>query len=213
MSTTHKKDTESEKEAKPGQEAPAAAAPVAPEPIAMLDQPPDELEKLAAEAVADLVGFARKIGRMVHMTSPQRQHSNGKLRDGEAEVQVGLLDMMDAFPGYFMALAGKDGGKDPKVLETGPARDDLRRAAILLPLQQSLETLAEQVTDTRLRAIEHVRALTIPGYAIGLANEEHDDALQSAIAGAKQFYGDLGRKAVRARSANAAARNNEPTSK
>jgi len=59
---------------------------------------------------------------LARFTADERLHSNGRLRDGEDEVMVNILDTIDEMPGLFAALANRDHGSNPNIVETAPAR-------------------------------------------------------------------------------------------
>jgi hypothetical protein len=127
-------------------------------------------------------------------TQEERLYSNGKLREGEAEVMTVVLDTMDRFPGIFASLAARDHGEDDKVLETGPARAALARMALLKPLQAELEALLTRVSDDILECAELVKDVTSPGYAIIKANEAVAPEVRKASAPAITYYANLSRR-------------------
>jgi hypothetical protein len=173
---------------------------------AILELPPAALATLIGGVVADLQAVQQRIGTLAHLTPELRHTSSGRLRPDEAPVLESILDAVDSQPGYFQSLADKDQGTDPQQLETQPARDQLRRRAILQPLQALLSELVEGVSDTILVAGEQARALTTPAYAIAVANAAHAPKLKTALAKAQTYYQQHVRKSLKTRAANSAAR-------
>lgn len=139
---------------------------------------------LAIEAViADLEGEDLEA-----LTPDERQHSSGKLRDGEEEVMVSILDTIDAHPGLFASLAAHDHGKDDKVVETEPARSALARRALLAPLAKELGGLLTRVSDDMMANGEKAKDVTVPAYGIIKANAPMLPSLRKSAAPAIAFY-------------------------
>lgn len=135
----------------------------------------------ANEALA-AVGLAR-------LTVEERQVSSGRLREGEPRALATILDTVDAHPELFVSLADRDGGKDPDVLETAPARAALARVAALASLEEDLDALLTAVSDDRLASAAFVKSVTVPAYGIAKANAPVNPKLRKSIAGALDFYG------------------------
>lgn len=125
---------------------------------------------------------------LASLTSDERAHSAGKLRDGEDAVLVTILDTVDAHPAQFASLAPHDHGSDDHVVETGPARAALARRNLLAPLATDLATLSLRVSDDLLASGALARDVTTPAYAIIRANAPLNPALRRSAAGPLSFY-------------------------
>lgn len=121
-------------------------------------------------------------------TSDERQHSAGKLRDGEDKALEGILDTVDAHPEHFASLAPHDHGTDDRKVETGPARAALARRTLLAPLASDLVTFAQRVSDDVMSSGALARDVTTPAYAIIKANAPINPALRKSAAFSLNFY-------------------------
>ena len=154
-------------------------------------------------AVADLVASAQAMRIAMNaldlaaLTEDERKHTVGKLRDGEATAMGGILDTVDAFPQVFAALADKDGGSDPAVAETAPARAALARVQTLQPLAILLDSLLGRVSDDVLASASTAKDVTIPAYAIGKANAASNPKVRETMATALDFYSKLSRRSAK----------------
>jgi hypothetical protein len=122
------------------------------------------------------------------LTSEERAHSSGKLRDGEDDVLAVVLDTIDAHPAQFASLAPHDHGTDERVVETGPARAALTRRSLLAPLAADLAALSQRVSDDVLASGALARDVTTPAYAIIRANAPLNAALRKSAARPLSFY-------------------------
>jgi hypothetical protein len=138
------------------------------------------------------------------LTPDDRQHSTGKLRDGEDEAMVAVLDTVDKQPGLFAALAPHDHGKDDKKVETAPARAALARRALLAPLAKELDDLLTRVSDDMIASAETAKDVTVPAYAIIKANADISPELRKAAAPAIGFYTQAAKKKGRSKKTAAA---------
>lgn len=116
------------------------------------------------------------------LTSAERAHSSGKLRDGEGDILTVVLDTVDAHPEQFASLAPHDHGTDDRVVETGPARAALLRRSLLAPLAGDLAALSLRVSDDVLASGALARDVTTPAYAIIRANAPINAALRKSAA-------------------------------
>lgn len=154
---------------------------------------PDEVTARVKKARGYLAALRAELKGLVRYSKQSRLSSLGRFRDGEEEAIEAVMDMVDARPASFAALAAKDNGVDDTVVETQPSRDDLARREALKPLLKDLTTLKDDVGDTYLALGDRPRRFSIAAYSIGAANAPHDPALASAIAPAKRFYASRGR--------------------
>ncbi|APR87536.1 hypothetical protein A7982_12885 [Minicystis rosea] len=122
------------------------------------------------------------------LTPDDRLHSSGRLRDGEGEAMLSILDTVDAHPGLFAALAPHDHGNDDNAVETAPARAALARRALLAPLAKDLDTLLTRVSDDMMSSGEKAKDVTVPAYGIIKASAAIAPALRKAAAPAIGFY-------------------------
>jgi hypothetical protein len=148
-----------------------------------------------AQSATNLIALAKQMLAELNMmglaslTVEERAHSNGKLREGEADAVSTVFDAVDAVPGVFASLADKDGGSDPEVVETAPARAALARSQQLAPFVALIETIGQRASDDVLASASTAKALSIPAYAIGRTNASLNKPLRTAIAPAISFYG------------------------
>jgi hypothetical protein len=131
---------------------------------------------------------------LASMTSDDRQHSAGKLRDGEEAAMIAVLDTVDAHPGQFASLAPHDHGKDDAVVETGPSRTALARRALLAPLATELDAFLTRVGDDMLVSAALAKDVTVPAYGIIRANAPLNAALRTSAAAAIDFHAGPARK-------------------
>jgi hypothetical protein len=125
---------------------------------------------------------------LAQLTSDERAHSSGKLRDGEGDVLEVVLDTVDAHPEQFASLAPHDHGTDERVVETGPARAALTRRNLLAPLGADLAALSQRVSDDVLASGALARDVTTPAYAIIRANAPLNAALRKSAARPLSYY-------------------------
>jgi hypothetical protein len=135
----------------------------------------------------------RKVPSGPALSSDDRRASGGKFRTGEAEILGQVLDVVDARPALFSALAAHDGGTDPAIVETAAARDALARKVAADEAVAAAELYVKALRDYALTAGEEVRALTTAAYAIIRANAAVDASLRDEAAGPIAYYRDNAR--------------------
>ena len=145
-------------------------------------------------ASAEALKLAIEALNLPGLTAEDRLHSDGRLRKDEPAAMTSIFDTMDAHPATFGSLADKDGGTNPAVLETAPARASLATATGLAPLGTLLDTMHITVSDAILATASQAKALSVPGYAIGKANAASSAPLRTSLKKAIDFYGASGRK-------------------
>jgi hypothetical protein len=157
--------------------------------------------------VSALTASVKALGLPV-LTDGERTHTMGKLRVGEAAAILGVFDTVDAFPQYFESLSDKDGGSDPNVVETQPARTALASSGALEPVVTALTQLQQMVSDGMIGNGEKAKELSVPAYAIGKAISGTNTKVRASMAPALTFYGSPARKRVAAtkRATNATAK-------
>jgi hypothetical protein len=143
---------------------------------------------------------------LASLTSEERTHSNGKLRDGETVAMTSVLDAIDARSGIFANLATKDHGTDDAVVETAPARAALARRTTMKPLGDLLNTIAGRVSDDLLAEGSTAKDVTVPAYALIQANAPIDPTLRRVAAPALSFYKKLSQPKTATKIAQGAAR-------
>jgi hypothetical protein len=154
------------------------------------------LEKAVKDGLAALAALTAKLEKhgLASKTPDERQHSNGKLRDGEDAAMSNVLDTVDAHAGLFQALAPHDHGDDDKAVETGPARVALSRRGVVAPLAAAAQVLADRLGDELLTGGETAKDVTGPAYAIIKANAEVMPALKKKAAPALTYYANFGKR-------------------
>jgi hypothetical protein len=154
------------------------------------------------EALTHLIAASAALAKLgpVAYTSAQRITSNGKLRDGEADVMNGILDTVDAFHAVFSSIADKDGGIDDAKVETGPARAHIALWSALAPVAAKIDEIQTAIADKMLHEASSAKDVTLPAYAIIRANAPANAKLAKAGQRAMSFYGHPAKQ----RAANAA---------
>lgn len=155
-----------------------------------------DLEKAVHDALAALATVKRIVDEQdfARLTADERKTINGRMRTEEDSALVAVFDTVDAFPGHFMALADKDGGKDPKKVETEPSRSALTRRMLLAPLSTLIEEIGLRVSDELLVTTADAKDFAQAAYAIAKANAPSDEKLRKAIAPALDFYARQARR-------------------
>jgi hypothetical protein len=143
-------------------------------------------------SVSALTASVKALGLPV-LTDEERTHTMGKLRVGEAAAILGVFDTVDAFPQYFESLSDKDGGSDPNVVETQPARTALASSGALEPVVTALAQLQQMVSDGMIGNGETAKQLSVPAYAIGKAISGTNTKVRASMAPALTFYGSKAR--------------------
>jgi hypothetical protein len=159
----------------------------------------DDLRARAEKARGHLAQIAELLPGLVHLSTEDRLHSNGRFQAGEVPAMKKLLVAAGKHPALFTALADKDGGKDAETFEPQPAIDDLDRITALQDLAADAESFVEQINDTLLAFGADARAIGVPVYAILQANKSVDPKLASDAAEGVEFYAARGRAVARAR--------------
>lgn len=158
--------------------------------------------------VADVVRFAQTMSKLLaqveemtaempQLSAEERTVSLGRFREDEHKIVAKMLDVVDAFPGHFSALAATDRGKDDQVVETGPARDDLARREAILEVSTRLSALGSVMADAVLMLGNNVRMFTVPAYRIGQVSAKSDVKIRSKMNPIAEFYTAGARKAQR----------------
>ena len=119
---------------------------------------------------------------VVALTREERRVSTGKVGDDELPELDAILDAMDAQPGLFTALAARDGGVDPDVVETAPTRRAIDALRAMAPALEAVRALEAALSDTRLRLGEQVREVTTAARAIAKANAPVNDGVRAGLA-------------------------------
>jgi hypothetical protein len=155
---------------------------------------PAEVAQNAARALKLLRDVTEALPGMAVLDREERIHSNGRIREGEAEVMHAVLDACDAHPKFFEALAPIDHGKDPRKVETKPARDDLERRVHLSEVAAAVEELGTKLSDTLLVLGASVREVTGPAYRLGKTAAQVNAEVRRALGTATTFYGTPARE-------------------
>ena len=155
---------------------------------------PEKLKKAVADASAHLEKAAEALTFLVSLTSEQRQHTNGKLKDGEDKAIAAVVDTLSRHPGPFTSLK----------IDPSQMTQLLQRRAVLAPLAEQATQLADDLTDTLLHIGESIRGPISSAYHVASAIAPHDDAIAATLQPARQFYQATGRAAARTRKAHRA---------
>lgn len=158
----------------------------------------------------DLLGqLVALLPGLIHMSVDERRHTKGRLKVGESEAMKKLLVAAGKHPQLFVALADKDGGKDPKLFEPQPAIDHLDRVAVLQGLSAEVALLGEKLSDTLLSLGTSARAVVTPVHDLINATRAIHPQLATDAAEGMEFYAAHGRQASRTR-AKAKREDTEP---
>lgn len=132
---------------------------------------------------------------LVVLTPEQRQHTNGRIRQGEDEAMTSILETVDAHPGAFQFMAARDHGVDDLTVETQPAYDALARRDLLLPLQTALGQVLQRVDDDMLASGGIAKDVTTQAYRIIKGNVGANPTLRTEAGKAFTFYEGISHKA------------------
>ncbi len=169
----------------------------------VLDMPLDELESRVGQAGTLMKqAFALFPGLLV-LTDEERRYSNGRFRNGEGQMYLTILAVMEAFPTFFEGLADLDQGVDPTKVETPLLRDRLQRAEILARLLDPAGQLGG-MSDTVLHLRSLVRDPVKEAYGIAKSMAKTNTKLKSMLAPVIDFYAAIARAAAESRKANLA---------
>lgn len=169
----------------------------------VLDMPLDELESRVGQAGTLMKqAFALFPGLLV-LTDEERRYSNGRFRNGEGQMYLTILSVMEAFPTFFEGLADLDQGVDPTKVETPLLRDRLQRAEILARLLDPAGQLGG-MSDTVLHLRSLVRDPVKEAYGIAKSMAKTNTKLKSMLAPVIDFYAAIARAAAESRKANLA---------
>ena len=171
----------------------------------IFDMPLQELEARVIKAGGLMQQALDLFPGLIVKTEDERKHSNGRIRTGEGEKHLILVDIMEAFPSYFEGLADLDHGLDPNVLETPLMRDRIQRAEILARLGGIVGKF-DAMSDTVLHLRELVRDPIKEVYGIAKAMARANQKLKSMLAPVIDFYAVAAKAAAAARKANAEAK-------
>jgi hypothetical protein len=152
----------------------------------------EKLKKAIADALGHLEKAIDALPFLLSLTSAERQHTNGKMRDGEPEALRAVLETVVQDPASFHALK----------LNPTTLAELLERRDLLAPLAERAAYLADDLTDTLLHLGEAVKAPALSAYHVAAALAPHDPAIAATLQPARQFYQAAGRAGARTRKAN-----------
>jgi len=167
----------------------------------VFDMPIADLKKNVAKVIQLLDEIEKLLPGLAILTEDDRKHSDGKLRAGEATALASVLDVAEHAPHYFMSLADKDGGRDPKKFETEYLRDQLERREILNALLEQIGQFSSPLTDTVLLLGERTRPVLLMAYRLSKSIAETDKTIRARLSRAIDFYGRIGKRGADTRAA------------
>ena len=159
-----------------------------------------------SQATATVAQLQQNLPGLVTLPEAERKVTGGRLRDGEAQALLTVLNECDARPDLIGSLADMDNGVDPTKFETGLLRSRIELAMALGPLSASLTQLASNLDDTVLYLNDLAKPPTLEAYAILKAVAKTDLSVKTAIAPAVDFYATIAKTAAATRKKNAAAK-------
>lgn len=139
----------------------------------------------------------KELPGMAVLDSEDRKHSNGRLREGEPEVMLSILDVVDGNQRLFQAMADADGGDEPSRIETEPTRANIARRAALAEVAAELEAMLAEVNDTLLVLGASIRQVVSPAYKIARAAADVNPKVRRQLGTATTFYSAPARDGAR----------------
>ncbi len=194
--------------------APATAAPSAagqsaassPAPASLLTMPFDQASESINRAVTALAQILALLPGLVTLPEAERKVIGGRLRDGEAQAFLTVLDECDARPELVVSLADLDNGVDPTTFETALIRSRIELSMALTPLSATISQLASNVNDTVLYLNDLTKQPILEAYAIFKAVAKTDLSVKTAITPALDYYANIAKAGMATRKKNAAAK-------
>ena len=162
----------------------------------------EELRQRAARAQQLIIELKALFPDLRRYTEDERRVSQGRLRDGEAEMLGTVIDVVEYVPQYFASLADQDEGHDPTRLETPLLRDRLERRVLMGQLADALEPFARGVGDTALHYGDLVRPVLLSAYRIAKPISKSDLRVANRLAKVIDFYTGPARAAAVTRAIN-----------
>lgn len=169
-----------------------------------------ELKKRVAKGQKLLAELRALFPEAQEMPQDDRRRSQGRFGLEESEGLRGVVDAMDAEPAVFASLADRDGGNDPKRLETELLRDRLDQHDAYVELAEEAESFARALND---RALE-IGALVAPplraGYEIAKPVSKNNAVIRRKIAKMLDYHGANAAAAAASRKANRSSKKPVP---
>ena len=133
--------------------------------------------------------------KLAQLTPEQFKYTVGRIPSSEVPSLKIVIDLMDERPELFAVLSNKDGGKDPKKLETEPTRLALARFEELAPMLEVVASIHDKLEHEALAQGARVRAVTSPAYQLAKVMSHSDEDVANTLGPAFTHYGEPGRKA------------------
>ena len=166
-----------------------------------------QLQTAVQQAMGAIATIRAALPNPTRLTTEERKHSGGKLKNGEAAVLQTVCDVA-ADPKYapmVASLADRDFGTDPSSFEAGLLKERLQRVAVLAPLAQALESLGQDISDTELELGELSAQPARDAYAILKTVAKTDATLSARIKDVIDFYAAIAQAALKTKRAKKAA--------
>lgn len=148
----------------------------------------EELRQRAVRAKALINELQHLFPDRRRYTEDQRRSSQGRLREGEAEMLGTVIDVVEYAPHYFASLADQDEGQDPHRLESSLLRDRLERRVIMGEIADALEPVARDLGDTAFYYGDLVRPVILSAYRIAKPISKSDIGVANRLAKVIDFY-------------------------
>jgi hypothetical protein len=165
----------------------------------MDELPIDELRRRAARAQELIAEVYTLFPHLRRFTADERRYSQGRLREGEAEMLGTMVDIIDNAPQYFVSLADQDEGHDPERLETGLLRERLERRMLINGISKSLDPLTQGLADETLYLGGLTRPVLLAAYRIAKPISKSDVTVANRLAPVIDFYSEPARAAAATR--------------
>jgi hypothetical protein len=168
----------------------------------------DQISVAALQAVVTSVGalltqIQQAFPPLVSLSAELRKTSTGRFRDGEDEALAAILAFAVAYPEFFKVLGNKDFGNNPAVFETELLGDRLAKRDLVAGFLADLDALQVKLSDTILKIGAVVRTPLLLAYTIARPiAEKGTTEMQTALAPAVSFYGNIAAKALKTKAAN-----------
>jgi hypothetical protein len=118
---------------------------------------------------------------LVTLTAEQRLFAP-RMRSGEHDMLLTVLDVADLKPALFESLADNDEGTDPKKFETRLLRDRIEKHRLLNEIAQALAPLSDHMGDTSLYVASRFREALGAAYRIAKTHAATDKKINDILA-------------------------------
>jgi hypothetical protein len=149
------------------------------------EMPLEVFQVRAAEVEAAADAFVSKVDEclpgLVTMTKDQRRRAP-RLRDGEHDMMLKVLQVVDLKPALFESLADQDEGMDPRAFESMLLRDRIEKHRLFSRIAEKLSPLGGKLSDSTLYTATKFRDALYAAYRIAKTHAETDRRINDVLA-------------------------------